>query len=112
MRCSRIACTSPHAPVFPSRSWRSPWFDLVVEELQARIALPEEAIVHEDEGDFVFLRTAPGTFERRHVELGPSSGHVVGVLEGVEPGDEVAVTGTFHLESALRQEELGGGHSH
>jgi heterodisulfide reductase subunit B len=33
--------------------------DLVVERIQARGVLPESAIVHEDEGDFVFVRTAP-----------------------------------------------------
>lgn len=86
--------------------------DLIIARTQARIVLPESAIVHEDEGDFVFVRTAPGTFERRHVELGPPSGDVVEVRAGVEPGDEVVVAGTFQLKSALRKGELGEGHSH
>jgi len=86
--------------------------DLVVAKTQARVMLPESAIVHEDEGNFVFVRIASGTFERRHVELGPPSGDVVDVREGVVPGEEVAVTGTFQLKSALRKGELGEGHSH
>jgi len=86
--------------------------DLVVARTAARVVLPESAIVHEDPGDFVFVRTAPGVFERRPVELGPPSGDVVEVLAGVEVGAEVAVAGTFVLKSALRKDELGGGHSH
>jgi len=86
--------------------------DLVIARTEARIVVPESAIVHEDVGDFVFVRTAPGTFERRRVELGPPSGDVVEIRDGVAPGDEVAVAGTFQLKSALRKGELGEGHSH
>jgi cobalt-zinc-cadmium efflux system membrane fusion protein len=86
--------------------------DLVVARAQARVVLPESAIVHEGEGDYVFVRTARGTFERRRVELGPPSGDVVDVRAGVEPGDEVAVAGAFLLKSALRKGELGRGHGH
>ncbi|MAW60837.1 MAG: hypothetical protein CMJ94_08385 [Planctomycetes bacterium] len=103
----------PEWPVdYPLRPGMYGSVALVVEQEQVRIVLPEAAIVHEDEGDFVFVRTAAGTFERRHVELGPPSGDVVEVRQGVNVGDEVAVTGTFFLKSALRSEELGGGHSH
>jgi cobalt-zinc-cadmium efflux system membrane fusion protein len=86
--------------------------DLEIARAPARVVLPESAVVHEDEGDFVFVRTAPRTFERRHVELGPPSGDVVEISAGVEPGEEVAVAGTFQLKSALRKGELGEGHSH
>ena len=85
---------------------------LVVEELEAPVALSEAAVVHEDAGDFVFVRTAPGTFERRPVRLAPPSGDTVGVLEGLAPGEEVVLDGTFALKSALREGELGGGHAH
>jgi len=86
--------------------------DLVTAKTQARVVLPESAVVHEDEGDFVFVRTSPRVFERRHVELGPPSGAVVEVRAGIEPGEEIAVAGTFQLKSALRKGELGEGHGH
>jgi len=86
--------------------------DLEVAKTQARVVLPESAVVHEDEGEFVFVRIAPGTFERRNVELGPPSGEFVEVREGVDPGDEVVIAGTFQLKSALRKGELGEGHGH
>jgi len=97
---------------FPLRPGMFGSVDLVVERTRARVVLPEGAVVHEDAGEFVFVRTAPGTFERRRVELGPPSGDVVEVRAGVEPGDEVVVAGTFPLESALRKSELGAGHAH
>ena len=112
----RLELENPALPEWPEGYPLRPGMfgsvDLVIARTEARILVPESAIVHEDEGDFVFVRTAPGTFERRHVELGPPSGDVVEVREGVEPGDEVAVAGTFHLKSALRKGELGEGHSH
>jgi len=86
--------------------------DLVIERIQARVALPEAAIVHGDSGDFVYVRTAPNAFERRSVRVGPPSGEVVEVRAGLEPGEEVVVAGTFQLDSAHRRGELGAGHSH
>lgn len=86
--------------------------ELVVEELEAPVALPEAAVVHEEAGDFVFVRTRPGTYERRPVRLAPPTGDTVAVLEGLAPGEEVVRDGTFALKSALREGELGGGHDH
>ena len=40
------------------------------------------------------------------------AGGLVEVLDGLEAGEMVAVTGNFFLKSAERQAELGGGHSH
>lgn len=112
----RLELENPTLPDWPEKYPLRPGMfgsvDLVIEKTQARVVLPEAAIVHEDAGEFVFVRTAPGRFERRPVELGPPSGSVVEIRAGVEPGEEIAVTGTFHLKSALGKSELGGGHSH
>lgn len=97
---------------FPLRQGMFGSVDLIVGRTAARIVLPESAIVHEDEGDFVFVRTSPERFERRHVELGPPSGELVEIREGVEVGEDVVVAGTFQVKSALRKGELGEGHSH
>ena len=81
--------------------------ELVVGRTTADVAIPEAAIVHEDDGTFVFLRTGPGTFERRRIEVAPPSGKTVEVLSGIQSGDEVVTTGAFQLKSALRRDELG-----
>ena len=79
---------------------------------QAAIVLPEAAIVHDDEGDYVFVQVEPIAFERRDVVVNPVAGDMVEVTSGLEAGDRVAISGTFLLKSAERQGELGGGHSH
>lgn len=78
----------------------------------AAIVLPEAALVHEDEGDYVFVQVEPFAFERRDVTVKLVAGDLVEVTSGLEGGEKVAVTGTFLLKSAERQGELGGGHSH
>jgi cobalt-zinc-cadmium efflux system membrane fusion protein len=97
---------------FPLRPGMFGSVDLALATSAARVVLPESAIVHDDRGDYVFVRVAPATFARHPVELGPPAGAVVEVRAGVEPGDEVVVAGAFQLKSALHKGELGGGHSH
>ena len=79
---------------------------------QAALVLPEAALVHEDDGDYVFVQVEPFAFERRDVDVKPVAGGMVEVASGLDEGEMVAVSGTFLLKSAERQSELGGGHSH
>lgn len=79
---------------------------------EAALVLPESAIVHDDDGDYVFVQVEPFAFDRRGVEVKSVRGGLVEVVSGLEVGEAVAVTGTFLLKSAERQGELGGGHSH
>lgn len=79
---------------------------------QAAIVLPESALVHEDAGDYLFVQVEPFAFERRDVDTKLVAGGMIEVTAGLDPGEMVAVSGTFLLKSAERQSELGGGHSH
>jgi cobalt-zinc-cadmium efflux system membrane fusion protein len=86
--------------------------DVVIERRAAPVVVPEAALVHGDEGEHVFVRVGPGVFEERPVRVGATAGEVVEVLDGLSGGEEVAVTGSFRLQSVLRSGQLGGGHSH
>lgn len=122
---------------FPLRPGMFGRVDVVLASREARVVIPEAAVVHEGELAFVFVREpehegehapehegehAPEhegehegervAFERRVVQLGAHSGERVEVLAGLEPGEVVAVEGVFSLKSLARQGELGGGHSH
>jgi len=110
---------------FPLRPGMFGKVEVVLEEREAAVVIPEAAVVHEGERDFVFVRLGdhddhddhddagpPARFARRAVELGVLSGDDVEVLSGLEPGDAVVTAGAFTLESLARQGELGGGHSH
>ena len=67
------------------------------EVLEDAISVPQEAIIRDERGTSVFIAVtdAGGTtvVERRVVELGPDSGDQVVLLDGVEPGDRVIVSG-------------------
>ena len=86
--------------------------DLETSSRTAAIVLPERALVHDDEGDYVFVQVEPFAFERREVDVRPAAGEMVEITRGLEAGESIAVTGTFLLKSAERQGELGGGHAH
>lgn len=88
--------------------------EVVVDSRPARVLLPEAAIVHEGEQNFVFVQVQDeeGAFRREPVELRPGARDLVEIVRGVDPGQSVVVKGTFTLKSLARSEELGGGHSH
>ncbi|MFT7668454.1 MAG: cobalt-zinc-cadmium efflux system membrane fusion protein [Planctomycetota bacterium] len=86
--------------------------ELYSDSRDARIVIPESALVHEDGGDSVFVQVEPLGFELRDVKVKHASGGLVEVLSGLEAGERVVVTGTFMLKSAERQADLGGGHNH
>lgn len=97
---------------FPLRPGMFGSLELVVRTRAAKIVVPETAIVREGGTSFVFVQEEPGTFERKPVKIVRGARGLVEILEGVEPGEPVVVSGTFTLKSMARGGELGGGHSH
>ena len=85
---------------------------LATDEGDARpaLAVPRAAVQRDGEASIVFVRTAPGRFERREVELGRVTGEWVEVVAGLEPGAEVVTEGAFLLRSQASADELGGHH--
>lgn len=96
-------------PIRPGMFGRA---ELETTSRQAALVLPEAALVHDDDGEYVFVQVEPFAFERRDVAVKPVAGGMVEVTSGLEQGERVAMSGTFLLKSAERQGELGGGHSH
>jgi cobalt-zinc-cadmium efflux system membrane fusion protein len=67
------------------------------------LAVPQSAVLLVDGAPAVFVAVPgePGTFARRSVLTGPAAGGFVPVLAGLEPGEEVAVSGAFLLKAEL-----------
>ncbi|HEX2165110.1 MAG TPA: efflux RND transporter periplasmic adaptor subunit, partial [Thermoanaerobaculia bacterium] len=82
------------------------------EEAAPALAVPRAAVQRDGEGSILFVRTGPGRFERREVEIGRLGDEHAEVLAGVAPGEEVVVRGAFLLRSQAAGDELGGGHHH
>ena len=56
----------------------------------------------------VFVEAESGIFEGREVVLGPRSGGVYPVLEGLAPGENVAAAGAFLLDAETRLKTSSG----
>lgn len=76
-----------------------------------RLLIPSEAIARVGDRDVVFVETSERTFEVRPVTLGSSGGEEVEVLDGLIPGDRIAVKGVFVLKSEILKGGLEG-HDH
>ncbi|HYB42573.1 MAG TPA: efflux RND transporter periplasmic adaptor subunit [Candidatus Methylomirabilis sp.] len=67
-------------------------------EREQRPVVPSAAVVQEYGRSVVFIERERGRFERRVVKLGPPSGDVLPVLEGVAADDRVVVDGAILLK--------------
>jgi len=74
------------------------------------LAIPRLAVQRDGDEPIVFVRTAPGRFERREVEIGRTEDELVEILGGVAEGEEVVTESSFLLRSQASADELGGHH--
>jgi RND family efflux transporter MFP subunit len=65
------------------------------------ITVPAEAIVQSGQRSTVFVKRGEGVFEPRDVDTGWRFGGRVQILRGVNPGESIAVSGTFLLDSEI-----------
>jgi membrane fusion protein, copper/silver efflux system len=68
----------------------------------AVLTVPESAVIDTGKDKLVYVEAEPGVFEGRKVVLGPRSGDLFPVLEGLAPGEKVAATGTFLIDAESR----------
>lgn len=82
------------------------------------LTIPESAVVTDGDRRYVFVQTAPRTFERREVQTSPvappgssmvNSAFVV-VRSGLRAGERVVTRGAFTLKSELAKAGLGHDH--
>lgn len=92
----------------PNRRWQPGLFvnvTVITDRVEARVAVPDDAIVRTDQGPAVFI-TDGRSFLERHVETGRSDGRTTEILAGVGPGTKVAVKNAFVLRSELEKSQL------
>jgi cobalt-zinc-cadmium efflux system membrane fusion protein len=65
------------------------------------ILVPESAVLRDDDNlPFVYRETSPGTFARRHVELGPEVGKEFAIASGLDGGEKVLANGALFVQFA------------
>jgi RND family efflux transporter MFP subunit len=86
---------------------------LLMETTPPRPVVPAAAVVDDAGRPIVFVQRGGETFERRAVTLGPRSGGVVQVTEGVKAGERVVTTGAYLVRLAsLSTSVPAHGHVH
>ncbi|HBK92301.1 MAG TPA: efflux RND transporter periplasmic adaptor subunit [Parvularcula sp.] len=83
---------------------------------QSRLAVPSEAILRDQRGAHVILATGEGRFMAVSVKTGLVSSGLTEIVEGLDAGDRVVVSGQFLIDSESNlKESLGkltaGGHA-
>jgi len=79
---------------------QSVFLHLLTDMTAPRPAVPATAVVDDVGRPIVFVQREGETFERRPVVLGPRSGGLVQVVDGVRPGDRVVTKGAYLVRLA------------
>lgn len=92
---------------------QSVFLHLLMDPTPARPAVPAAAIVDDAGRPIVFVQREGETFERRAVTLGPRSGDLVQVTDGVTAGERVVTRGAYLVRLAsLSTSVPAHGHVH
>jgi|APFre7841882724_1041349.scaffolds.fasta_scaffold06235_2 cobalt-zinc-cadmium efflux system membrane fusion protein len=75
---------------------------------QKQTVVPVGAVVREENRDYVFVQTAPDTFQLRQVALGAEQEGNRVVIGGLREGDAIVVDGAFHLNNERNRLALQG----
>jgi multidrug efflux pump subunit AcrA (membrane-fusion protein) len=94
----RIALANPDNRLRPEMLANA---EIPVGERKPALLVPSDAIQQIDGQDVVFVRTAADRFTVRPVRTGQTAGGQTPILDGLKPGDEVVVRGSFVLKSQL-----------
>jgi cobalt-zinc-cadmium efflux system membrane fusion protein len=74
---------------------------------QKRLTVPVEALVREDNRDYVFVQTADAAFRLREVALGIEQDGRRVVQSGLREGERIVVAGAFHLNNERKRRAQG-----
>jgi len=75
---------------------------------QRRLALPAQAVVREENRDYVFVRTGENAYRLKPVQLGAEHEGRRVVLSGLGDTETIVVEGSFHLNNERKRRELSG----
>lgn len=76
------------------------------------LSVPAEAVSEQQGEYFVYRRIDSHGYEKMPVTLGKSDGMKIEILSGIEPGQEIVVSGTSFVKLAESSGNVPEGHSH
>jgi Cu(I)/Ag(I) efflux system membrane fusion protein len=66
------------------------------------VHVPRSAVLLAGDNSVVYVETEPGRFEIRPVTIGPILEDKIVILEGLKPGEQVATSGNFLIDSQMQ----------
>lgn len=79
------------------------------------MTLPVDAVIHDEEGAHIWVKSGEGKFEPKMVEVGTENFNQVEIKSGIEEGDVVVVSGAYLLYSEFvlkKGKNPMSGHAH
>ncbi len=67
--------------------------------LESTIVVPLTAVIDTGKRQLVWVESSPGMFESRDVHVGEKNTDNIQILAGINPGDKVAVSGAYLIDS-------------
>lgn len=101
MAYMEILCTIEKVKEFPLRLGAFAEADIVVEERKDVLRIPKEALLLEDDQNWVFVVRRGRAFSRL-IQVGLSSEEDIEVVSGLKEGEEVVIMGKFELNDGDR----------
>ena len=86
--------------------------DIVTGTAEPTLAIPSAAVTLVEGAPTVFKLENGDEFHAAEINPGPTVGDWTVVWGGLTPGDQIAVTGVFHLKSLKLKSSIGEGHAH
>ena len=87
--------------------------DLLTGSAEIHPVVPRSAVLGTSGNHFVFVQSPdnPLRFIKRRVVLGPSNGQLMAIKDGLQPGDTVAIRGSYQLQyaSSVEGDDSGTG---
>jgi Cu(I)/Ag(I) efflux system membrane fusion protein len=77
--------------------------------LPSALTVPADAVLDSGLKKTVFVDLGNGSFEPREVETGWRMGNRVEIIKGLKPGERIAISGTFLIDSESRLELAASG---
>ncbi len=85
---------------------------ILVGTTESAVLLPETSLQRIAGRPIIFVPLDQDLFEARVVALGPRSGGMVQIVDGLKPGEPVVVSGSFAAKSQFLLSRLGAGCAH
>jgi membrane fusion protein, heavy metal efflux system len=76
---------------------------------QGALLVPREAVQEAEGQKLVFVRSGPGQYDPRRVDVGPSRGSEVVIAKGLSAGEHVVTAGAFVLKTEILKDSIGAG---